>query len=833
MGIINDTSTKETAVRPHVQGKFIFVGNEKLYIRGVSYGGFRPDANGIEYPSLVIIEHDFALMAAHGINAVRVYTTPPRSLLDLAQKHNLKVMVGLTAEQFVGYLIDKKNAPDIDKAVRARVRACAGHPAVLCYVIGNEIPASIVRWLGPKRIERYLERLYHSIKDEDPGCLVTYVNYPTTEYLDLSFLDLLCFNVYLETQEQLESYLLRLQNIAHDRPLIMSEVGLDSLRNGEDRQATVLDWQIRTSFTAGCAGIFIFSWTDEWHRGGVDVDDWAFGLTTKERKPKPALTAVRDAYAKVPFSPNGSWPFVSVIVCTYNGANRIRNCCEGLSKLEYPNYEVIVVNDGSTDATRNILNEYDFRVINTENQGLSTARNTGMEAAKGEIIAYLDDDAYPDQHWLTYLASSFMNTHYSGIGGPNIAPQGDGLISECVSNAPGNPVYVLLSDQEAEHIPGCNMAFQKSDLQAIGGFDPQFRVAGDDVDVCWRLQQNGWSLGLNHAATVWHHRRNSLRSYWKQQVGYGQAEAKLMKKWPQKHNSLGHWLWRGHIYGQGITCALPIHRSKIYHGTWGSAPFQSLYNPGPGTLLSLSLTPEWNLVIMIALGLSFLGILWRPLLLFLVFLFPAIALSTTQAIQSARQAKFQTEPQSKFKLFKMRSLTAFLHLTQPIARLWGRLQSNLFPRQQKKMQITPCLMGTSNFWSEEWKSSQKRLEIIEKALSAENMIVSRGGEYDRWDLEIRSGFLGSIRTCMGVEDHGSGRQLIRFRTLPRIDSLSLALIFMFSTLTILATLDQAWLAASILGGAALILIVRMIWNCAITMSALRRAIQHSGVEGMV
>ena len=835
MGILENSPADMTTVRPRVQGKFIFIGDEKLYIRGVSYGAFQPDKNGNEYYDQEVIDRDFAQMAANGITAVRIpHTTPPRSLLDIAQRHGLRVMVGLSAEQYIGYQIDKKDAPDIDELVRTRVRACAGHPALLCYGLGNEIPASIVRWLGHRRVERYLEQLYWTVKSEDPDGLVTYVNYPTTEYLQLPFLDFLCFNVYLESQGPYEAYLARLQNLAGDRPLVMSEIGLDSLRNGENTQAHVLDWQVRSAFNSGCAGVFIFSWTDDWYRGGAEVDDWAFGLTTKDRQAKPALAAVSEAFAKVPFATNGSWPFMSVIVCTYNGASRIRDCCEGLSKLDYPNFEVIVVNDGSTDATTNILDEYDFRVISTENRGLGTARNIGMEAARGEIVAYLDDDAYPDEQWLTYLAASFMSTNYTGIGGPNIAPPGDGFISECIANAPGNPVYVLLSDQEAEHIPGCNMAFRKADLQAIGGFDPQFRVAGDDVDMCWRLQQNGWSLGLNAAATVWHHRRDSFHTYWKQQVGYGRAEAQLMKKWPLKHNSLGHWLWRGQIYGPGLTRALPLRRSKVFHGTWGSAPFQSLYNPGPGTLLSLSLMPEWYLLVLILFGLSSLGILWRPLLLVLPFLFLALILPLIQAVQSSKQVSFTVRKHSSIDQLIFRGLTTFLHLFQPLARLWGRLHSNITSRRQEgKAQFAFPMIRTSNFWSENWSAPEKRLETVEEALRSESAVVLRGGDYDRWDLEVRGGLLSSVRTCMAVEDHGSGNQLIRFRSWPRIDPLSLILITLFSLLAILAAFDQAWIVASILGGVALILITRMLWNCSTAMASLLKAIEQGGAEEAV
>src|SRR5205807_10069163 len=102
---------------------------------------------------------------------------------------------------------------------------------------------------------------------------------------------------------------------AGDRPLLMSELGLDSLRNGEDMQARSLDWQVRTTFAAGCAGVFVFSWTDEWYRHENDVPDWLFGLTRVDRSPKPALAAVGEAFAEAPFAPGLPWPRVSVVVC--------------------------------------------------------------------------------------------------------------------------------------------------------------------------------------------------------------------------------------------------------------------------------------------------------------------------------------------------------------------------------------------------------------------------------------------------------------------------------------------------------------------------------------
>jgi O-antigen biosynthesis protein len=578
--------------RPKVRGKFLFVGDTKFWVKGVTYGTFRPQPDGTQFPARTQVDADFAQMAAAGLNTVRVYTPPPRWLLDAALTHGLKVMVGLPWAQHVAFLDQPGMADDIVRQLRADVRICAGHTALLCFAVGNEIPASIVRWTTARRVERFIRRLYDAVKSEDPQALVTYVNFPTTEYLRLPFLDFFCFNVYLESREPLEAYLARLQNIAGEKPLLMAEIGLDSLRNGDDAQATSLTWQVRTAFAAGCIGAMVFAWTDEWHRGGHDINDWDFGITTRERSAKPALTAVSHAFADAPFPASTPWPRVSVVICSHNGARTIRDTLDACMQLAYPDFEIIVVNDGSTDGLSSIVEQYDVRYITTVNRGLSAARNTGWQEATGELIAYIDDDAYPDAHWLHYIAYRFLQGDWVGVGGPNIAPPGDGWIAECVANAPGGPVQVLVSDVEAEHIPGCNMVFRRAALAAIDGFDVRYRAAGDDVDLCWRLQERGGKIGFHAGAMDWHHRRNSVRMYWQQQKGYGKAEALLEEKWPERYNAAGHLRWSGRLYGKGFTEALRVRPSRIYQGTWGTAAYQSVYEPDAGTLMSLPLMPE-------------------------------------------------------------------------------------------------------------------------------------------------------------------------------------------------------------------------------------------------
>jgi GT2 family glycosyltransferase len=713
------------------------------------------------------------------------------------------------------------------------VRACAGHEAVLGYVIGNEIPASIVRWHGGRAVERFIERLYAAAKTEDPGGLVTYVNYPTTEYLELPFLDIVCFNVYLESEERFGAYLARLQNIAGERPLLMAEVGLDSRRHGEAAQAEGLDWQIRRSFVNGCAGVFVFAWTDEWHRGGHDIEDWEFGLTRRDRRPKAALATVRRAFADVPVDKGHAWPRISVVVCSYNGARTIRDCFEGLLRLEYPDFEVIVVNDGSTDATATLTSEYGVRLITTENRGLSSARNTGMEAATGEIVAYIDDDAHPDPHWLTYLALMFLTTSHVGVGGPNIAPPNDGLVADCVAHVAGGPVHVLISDTEAEHLPGCNMAFWKTALQAVGGFDPQFRTAGDDVDLCWRLQERGWTLGFSAAAAVWHHRRRTVRAYWRQQVGYGRAEAQLARKWPAKYNAAGHVSWSGRIYGPGVVQRL-FARRRIYHGAWGSAPFQRVYWPAPNLASSVLAMPEWWLVILVLLALSALSSAWPPLLGALPLLTLGLGASLLQAGLAAARVSAARRAAARGDGLRFLALTTFLHLLQPVARLVGRLRGGLTPWRGRRVRVVALPRPrTWTLWVEAWRSPGSWLESLADALRATGSSVLLGGPFDGWDLQVLDGTLGSVRLRLGIEEHGAGRQYLRFHAWPRCSGAAVALALLFMVLGCGAALAGAWVASALLLGVALQVALWVLRECAGATGAVSWAVNELAARGAV
>jgi len=820
-----------TPVRPEVRGKFIFADGKKLFVRGVTYGPFTPAPDGSLYHDRATVSADFAQIARLGANAVRTYTVPPRWLLDVAAEHGLRVMVGFGWEQHITFLDESKRRKAIEAQVREGVRQCGRHPAILSYTIGNEIPSPIVRWYGPEKIERFLNRLYSAVKQEDPGSLVSYVNYPTTEYLKPPG-DFVCFNVFLESEPALDAYLKRLHNLSGDRPLVLAEIGLDSIRNGEDAQASALAWQIRTAFAAGCAGAFTFSWTDEWHRGGAEILDWGFGLTDRNRRPKQALSAVGRAFAEAPFGGVENWPRISVVVCTYNGSRTIAQCCEELTKLDYPDYEVIVVDDGSTDNVAAIAGSYDVKLIQTVNHGLSSARNTGANAATGEIVAYIDDDAWPDPHWLHYLALAYESGEYAGVGGPNVPPPSGGIAADSVANAPGGPIHVLLTDDIAEHIPGCNMSFRRSALKAVGGFDPSFRVAGDDVDICWRIQENGWKLGFTPAALVWHHRRNSTSAYLRQQWSYGKAEAMLERKWPEKYNAIGHLSWAGRIYADHLTQLFMPRRRRIYHGTWGTALFQSVYEAVPGTLGALLTLPEWYLVIAALAVVSLLGLLWSPLLVAVPFFALALGASVVQAIKGASRATFPTPFTSRTERAKRYCLTALLHFLQPMARLHGRLHWGLSPWRRSAGGFVLPRLRVESIWSETWKDPATWLADIERALRERGVMVLRGGDFDRWDLQLRRGPFASTRVILAIEEHGGGRQLARVKMWPQFARVTGFIAFGAMLLAVGAVSSGKYVAALVLAGIFAWIAIRTIQECASTMENVADTLRSADVVSL-
>ncbi|WP_395715657.1 glycosyltransferase [Prosthecobacter sp.] len=757
-----------TATAPHVArvvtaGKFLRLADgTAFFMRGVSYGPFRPNSRGQPFPEDARLAADLRHIASLGFNTLRIYELPTQAVLDEAEANGLRLIAGIPWAEHVDFLSDSALQLDIEKRVAETAARLGGHSCVAALLVGNEIEKTLVRWMGPERVRAFIEKLIRIARQNAPDTLVSYATYPSTEYLVPRSADFLAVNVYLESREAFSACLSRLQNLAGNKPLLITEFGLDVNAHGLEKQAEVMRWHHDSLLRGGGAGGVWFAYTDEWHRGGRDITDWRFGITDQARHERPACTVARDLPPRLAAPADA--PRISVIICTRNGANTLRACLESIVALNYPDFELLVIDDGSSDASVEIAQSFaQVRYHRQEHAGLSVARNFGAQLATGAILAYTDDDCIAHADWLLHLSHAFAEKSVVAAGGPNIPPPPRNRVERVVAAAPGAPAHVLLDDIEAEHLPGCNLAIRKDALERIGGFRAEFMAAGDDVDVCWRLREGGGRLVFVPGAMVWHHRRFTVRAYLRQQSGYGHAEALLMKTHPARFGPLGGARWRGGIYGDQHPTDHPVEGS-IFHGSFGLGAFQVIY--------ASSSFRWWE---------RFTGVLWIALLL--------VALACGQLEMAACAGFFACWAAWNVSARNTASLRGpgdrlllwLLALCQPVAREWARLLGmiRLGARPTRRPLLPEIIppekphkftlhLGSLRFWSEKNIAREAWLSELRKSLKAAH-ITHREDDGWRWfDIEAWPWSEVSRAWLSVTEYHGEGRCLTRVRCLLRV-----------------------------------------------------------------
>ncbi len=603
-GAPQDLPARVTVRGPHLQE----AEGRRFEIRGVTYGPFGEAGEAI-YGDPTQVERDLDQIVALGANTLRLYQPPPETLLQGCRRRGLRVLIGIPWNQEGDFLATRKKRETAQNAVRETVAQYRDNPVVLGFVIGNEIQVDQVRFLGLKTVRDFLEALIRAGRETNPEALFTYANFPSTEYLQPRNQDFLSYNVFLHDPAAFEAYARRLRRRAGHKPLVLSEFGRDTLSAGEPAQAAMLPEQVAIARNLNFAGSIVFAFTDEWYRGGGPVEDWAFGLTTRDRRPKAAFAALQEVFRARQPAPSSDLPRAGVIVCAYNAEKTLRRCLESLETLDYPDYEVIVVDDGSTDATARIAGEFAWvRLERIAHGGLSAARNHGARMATGEILVYTDADCIAEPDWLRALVEELTGADAALVGGPNVPPPSDDPVIRALSRAPGGPCEVMLTDRCAEHIPGCNMAMWKWAFDQIGGFDPLFHTAGDDVDFCWRALDQDLKIHFTPRAVVWHPRRETLRLYQIQQQGYGQAEALLRQVHYSRFTARGKPSWKGAIYEQAF-----VEPRSILQGAFGTSGFPTVYGkPYQSRFARFLAFPTPHLAAVVILALGVWAALWWP-----------------------------------------------------------------------------------------------------------------------------------------------------------------------------------------------------------------------------
>ena len=609
-----------------------------------------------------------------------------------------------------------------------------GHRALAAYIIDCPISQDELRATGFMKVRGRMRELLRAIKLRDPHVMAALKHRPATRALTLLEEDFLYAELPALEPAELRDFVVSLHNLAEARPVVVELL----------EASPTQDDAVKMAFGTGAAGVVAPPVP------APGAHDWLGIRMLRAAELMPFVTL------------NGSCPpgaqhtpMVSVVICAYNAERTMRQCLESLTRLAYPNYEVVIVDDGSSDQTAQISKDFpQFRLIRQSNKGLGIARNVGAHAARGEIIAYTDSDCVADPHWITLMVRAMLEGGFDGCGGPNYAPHEDGRVEACVAASPGAPCHVLAADNTAEHLAGCNMVFTRAALDQIGGFDPRFTSAGDDVDVCWRMLDRGLRLGYSPAAFVWHFRRNTVRAYYGQQRGYGRAEAMLYQCYPERFNSLGQIKWRGTI--PGFIRTLPGgDQPRVFWGARATGR-QTIFDPALKILAFMPQTLEWTVLWAIALAASIpLGVTALPALAML-------ALGPVWALYYAWHAPLEKAHRS----FTSRMLIAILAYTGPMRRtltryrtrlkMIGRKTSEAAPRQLPQISLSRRELRLA-YWNEQSVTRDALLDRMMKLFARDGhpALVDRG--WNDYDLELRPDPWTRVEFKTADEEHEGGK----------------------------------------------------------------------------
>jgi len=244
--------------------------------------------------------------------------------------------------------------------------------------------------------------------------------------------------------------------------------------------------------------------------------------------------ADRYAMPKVdhPTSSTGNLPLVSVVVPAFNAEKTLRDCLNALVAQDFPKdeYEIIVVDNRSTDTTWSIIQSYGSLVHGlkeTRLQSSYAARNVGVRASRGELIAFTDADCVPDRSWLRLLVEKFSSPEVGCVAGEVLPFSSETAVEKFAAQAGILRQRSTLIHRYRPYAQTANLIFRRKVFEQIGLFNGTLK-SGGDADFCWRMQaRSGWEFCFNDAALVLHHHRSSVAELWKQYVRYGRGHADL------------------------------------------------------------------------------------------------------------------------------------------------------------------------------------------------------------------------------------------------------------------------------------------------------------------
>jgi cellulose synthase/poly-beta-1,6-N-acetylglucosamine synthase-like glycosyltransferase len=224
-------------------------------------------------------------------------------------------------------------------------------------------------------------------------------------------------------------------------------------------------------------------------------------------------------------------------------------CLASLLRMDYPSdrREILVVDNGSTDRTAEIVKAFSVRYLYEDRRGASHARNRGIEASKGEIMAFTDADCAVTTGWLRELVQGFDGEEVGGVEGDVVAYPSLTPIEQYHARIGSHSRQMRLASPLSPMVPGANVAFLREVFDEIGLFDSQL-AACEDIDLTWRLtEETRFELRYNPKAVVFHRHYSTIRGFFLKYMKYGRGYANLRAKYPARLP----WGWRKEIRAWG------------------------------------------------------------------------------------------------------------------------------------------------------------------------------------------------------------------------------------------------------------------------------------------
>lgn len=228
---------------------------------------------------------------------------------------------------------------------------------------------------------------------------------------------------------------------------------------------------------------------------------------------------------------------ISVIVPAYNAQPYISRCIEALLSQSFNpnNYEVIVVDDGSSDQTADIIKNYPVKYVYQKNQGPATARNRGVKEAKGDIILFTDADCVPTGNWIEEMVRPFKSPDIAAVKGAYLTNQKE-VVARLAQVEFEERFEMLKKADSIDMVDTYSAGFRKAIFSQMGGFDTTFPVANnEDTDLSYKMSRHGFKMVFNPVAVVYHLKHpDSIKKYARLKFWRGYWRMVVYKRFPDK-----------------------------------------------------------------------------------------------------------------------------------------------------------------------------------------------------------------------------------------------------------------------------------------------------------